>query len=132
MEFRAAEVIMSDQFRSLLDLEFRWKEENIANLDCPVLIVLDYSPSCSQPPVSMAFDSECRSRCWLTVTTVVPVNDRCPNSYPDYRSFSFDNRTFHPYSVGAFPPTIFEDISVFRSACLNLYLHAAPRGGPPG
>ena len=107
-----------------LDQLFRWKPINVPELDSPVLIVLDYSPRTDQKPLSIAFDFSCGPKCWLSVSKVHEIGGEGPNPHPDYKKFVFEERTFHPYSITAFPRTIFEEIKEFRAACQSLYQHA--------
>ena len=102
---------------------FKWKLTNVPALDKPALILFDYSPNDDAPPLSIAFDWGGRSRCWMTETRLIAIADKCPAHCPDYREFVFEGRHFHPFSVSAFPETIFTDIDALRMACRTLYEH---------
>ena len=103
---------------------FRCKLENVPELDEPVLVVLDYSPSNDQPPISIAFDYNGGPKCWLSVTQVYERGGHKPNRHSEYREFVFEGRRFYPYSIQAFPKNIFESIEQFTDACRSLYRHA--------
>ena len=107
-----------------LDQRFNWKLTNVPELDQPVLIVFDYSPSDDQRPLSIAFDSSCGAKCWLSAAKVRKIGNKGPRSHQKYRSFVFEGRKFHPYSIRAFPQTIFQEIREFTSACRQLCQHA--------
>ena len=102
---------------------FNWRLTNVPELENLVLIVLDYSPSVDQPPLSIAFDFSCGAKCWLSASKVRKIGDKGPSPHPDYRRFVFEGRKFHPYSIIAFPQAIFEEIQKFSSACQCLYQH---------
>ena len=107
-----------------LSRSFKWRLENVPDLDEPVLVVLDYSPSNDQPPISIAFDYNGGPKCWLSELQVYERNGHKPNRHPEYREFVFEGRRFYPYSIQAFPKNIFESIEQFTDACRSLYRHA--------
>lgn len=116
---------LSDTMKEALNqVAINWELVNISELDVPVLIVLDYSPSDNQPPHSIAFDCSGAPKCWITASKVCTINGNSPSIHPDYREFCFRNRKFYPYSIQAFSNTIFQDIREFKSACQALYQHA--------
>ena len=110
--------------KEALNQRFKWKLTNVPELEQPVLIVLDYSPSIDRPLLSIAFDSSDGPKCWLTTSKVTQIGDNGPNPYEDYRKLVFEGQEFHPYSIESFPKAIFEDIQQFRRACEVLYQHA--------
>ena len=110
--------------KEALDQRFNCRLVNVPELEQPVLIVLDYSPSDDQTPLSIAFDFSCDPKCWLTVSKVCKIGDEGPSPHSSYREFDFEGRKFHPYSIEAFPSVIFEEIEEFQSACRCLYQHA--------
>ena len=114
---------LSEKFEKGLKQRFNWKLANISELDEPVLIVFDYSPSDQQPVVSIAFDFSGGNKCWLTTKKVIPINDDGPNECPDYGKFTFETRNFHPYSIEVSSQEIFQDVSLLTSMCQRLYQH---------
>ncbi len=114
---------LSQEMKDQLDRSFNWRLTNVPELQPPVLVVLDYSPSSDQRPVSIAFDFTGGRKCWLSEQQVRRIDGRGPNPYMDYREFTFAGRRFHPYSIEAFPRDIFEDIKQFDNACWRLYQH---------
>ena len=106
-----------------LTQRFNWKLTNISELDEPVLIVYDYSPSDQQPVISIAFDFSGGNKCWITTEKVISINNDGPNSHSDYGMFTFETRHFHPYSIQVSPQEIFQDVSHLTSMCQRLYQH---------
>lgn len=106
-----------------LNHRFKWRLTNVPALDKPALILYDYSPKDDAPPLSIAFDWGGRPRCWMTETRLVKIGDECPRHHPKYREFVLEGRRFHPFSVEAFPETIFTDINRLNLACHTLYQH---------
>ena len=120
---------ISEKMRVALDQAFNWELINVPKLDEPILIVMEYSPSNYEPPLSIAFDFSGGPKCWMTVPTVREIGKIAPSRHDPYREFSFRNYKFYPYSIQKFPKTIFQDIQQFTSACLCLYRHAEWKGG---
>lgn len=106
-----------------LTRSFNWTLRNVPELESPVLMVLDYSPRDMPHLLSIAFDYSGGPKCWLSEPKVQKIGNDGPNPHADYRTFSLDGRTFHPYSIQAFPQAIFDDILEFKSACRSLYRH---------
>ena len=102
---------------------YNWRITNVRELDSPVLIVLDYSPSTGQPPLSIALDVLGGPKCWMTASKVVAINHEAPRPHMDYRQFRFKGRLYYPYSITSLPQVIFENISEFSSTCRRLYKH---------
>ena len=115
---------LSAQMKETLDQSFKWKLTNVPELENPVLIVLDYSPSDDQRPLSIAFDYSGGRKCWLSESKVSKIGDDGPKPYPKYRKFVFEGREFYPYSIVAFPQAIFDEFQEFAAACRCLYQHA--------
>lgn len=115
----------AEETRKALEQSFNCKQINVSELDTPLLVVLDYSPSDNQRPLlSIAFDVLGRPRCWMTVSKVRDIDGKSPNRHEDYREFTYEGRRFHPYSIHAFPLSIFTDVEEFTFACRLLYAHA--------
>ena len=114
---------MTTTMKEALDQRFNWRLENAPELERPVLIVLDYSPSDDQPSLSIAFDFSGGPKCWMTESRVRKIGGQGPKLYAKYRKFVFGGREFHPYSIRAFPQAIFEELPEFASACQCLYQH---------
>lgn len=114
----------SKEMKLELDRAFKCSLENVSELDAPVLVVLDYSPSNDLPPISIAFDYNGGPKCWLSVTQVYERGGHKPNGHSEYREFVFEGRRFYPYSIQAFPKSIFECIEQFEDTCRSLYRHA--------
>ena len=106
-----------------LDQLFNWKLAQIPALESPVLLVLDYSPSVGEPPLSIAFDYGQGPKCWMTASKVEKIGDNAPNLHDDYREFTWEGRQFKPYSIKSLSGSIFEDIDALTAACRNLYRH---------
>lgn len=114
---------LPEKMREALNQFFNWQLTNVPELENPVLIVLEYSPYDHQRPISIAFDYSGGPKCWLSEIKVKKIGDNGPKPHTDYRNFDFKERKFYPYSIEAFPITIFVDIEKFRSACWLLYQH---------
>ena len=114
---------LTTTMKEALDQHFNWTLTNVPELEQPVLIVLDYSPSNARLLLSIAFDFSGGAKCWLTASKVTKVGNAGPKPYNDYRKFVFKGQAFHPYSIKAFQRDIFDDIQQFRSACAILYQH---------
>ena len=114
---------LSEEMTQALDRRFKYKLTNVPVLETPVLIVFDYSPDNDMPPLSIAFDWDGGAKCWLTETRLIKINGKCPRPYSDYKTFKFEGRHFHPFSIVAFPRSIFESIDAFTLACCTLYDH---------
>ena len=108
---------LSTKMTEALDQRFRWRRTNVPALENPILVVLDYSPSDDQRLLSIAFDLSSGPKCWLTETHVREIGGKGPNPHSDYKRFAFEGREFHPYSIEAFPQTIFQEIHEFVAAC---------------
>ena len=107
--------------KEALDQSFKWRLTNVPELENPVLIVLDYSPSDTQPLLSIAFDFSGGPKCWLSESRVIKIDDDGPRPYLDYRKFVFEGREFCPYSIRALPQVTFEEFRELASACRSLY-----------
>ena len=114
---------LSAEMAKALDSRFKCQLTNVPVQEKPVLIVFDYSPRDDMRPLSIAFDWACGPKCWLTETELVKINNNRPKLHPKYKAFGFEGRRFHPFSVTAFPRSIFENIDEFTLACRTLYEH---------
>ena len=114
---------LSEHIKKELTQRFNWKLTNISELDEPVLIVFDYSPSDQQPVVSIAFDLSGGNKCWITTEKVISINDDGPKAHLKYGKFTFETRNFHPYSIKVSSQEIFQDVSLLTSMCQRLYQH---------
>ena len=114
---------LSEEMAKALDRRFKCRLTNVPVLEKPVLIMFDYSPGDNMPPLSIAFDWSGDAKCWLTETELVEINDERPKLHPEYKTFKFEGREFHPFSIIAFPRSIFENIDDFALACRSLYEH---------
>ena len=118
-------MILSETMKRALDQSFRSRLVNVPELESPVLIVLDYSPSNGPNLLSLAFDCSGGAKCWLTESKVIEIGGEAPRPHAGYKKFVFKGREFHPYSIQAFPQSVFENIQEFRRACRLLYQHIA-------
>jgi len=117
----------------MLQLDQRIKEElakrqkyyhgNVNALSQPVLIILDYSPSDSKPPLSIAFDSELGPKCWMSEKNVSKIGDDGPNPHQDYGEFDYEGRHFYGFSIQALTQSDFDDVSRIETICRQLYAH---------
>ena len=101
-----------------------WCIDSVRDLDTPVMIVSDYSPSYDLPSLSIAFDTAGRARCWLSTSRVKPINGKSPSSHEDYRRFNHKGTWFYPYSIRSLGLAIFDDADELHTACWILYNHA--------
>ena len=101
----------------------KWALVQVPVLEDPVLLVLDYSPSMEQPPLSIAFDCGSGPKCWMTASKVRKIDDKAPNYHDNYREFLWEGRQFKPYSIQNLSGAIFEDINALQAACRQLYQH---------
>ena len=114
---------LSVEMTEALNERFRWRRTNVSALENPILVVLDYSPGDDQRLLSIAFDLSGGPKCWLTESHVREIGGKGPNPHLDYKKFVFEGREFYPYSIVAFPQTIFQEIREFAAACRCLYGH---------
>ena len=114
---------LSQEMADALNGSFKWYHGNVPELDEPVLVVFDYSPSNAEPPLSLAFSLAAGPKCWLSESRVQEINDIGPSAHPDYRRFRLEGRRFYPYSIVALPTTCFERLEVLEQTCRRLYQH---------
>ncbi len=114
---------LSTAVKERLDLFFNWTLTHVPVLEGAVLLILDYSPTAKERPLSIAFDYECGPKCWMTASEVRKIGDAAPNPHEDYREFIWMGRHFKPYSIHCLPESIFKDVDELRAACRRLYLH---------
>ena len=114
---------LTESMKDALNRRFNWRLCNVPELEQPVLVVLDYSPTDRLPPLSIAFDWAGGPKCWMSTSKVVRILNKGPKPHSAYRSFTIEERTFYPYSIRAFPQTIFGEIEQFKTACHSLYQH---------
>lgn len=114
---------LTEEMIDQLNHFFKWEQANRPELDQPVLIVVDYSPSAEHCPICIAFDLSGGPKCWLSVSEVYERYGEKPKFHPPYREFVFDGRRMYPYSIRAFAGDIFENIEHFKIACQDLYWH---------
>ena len=112
---------LSKEFREELAEYFDWEYTNIPNLEEPVLMIFNYSPSNESSPFSFAFSLRGNPKCWISHDKVKEVGDKAPNRYPDYKDFNHNRQKFYAYSVQAFENSTFSDIAKFKRVCNRLY-----------
>ena len=108
---------------STLGAAFHLEVANVPELEHPVAIVFDYSPTDTDRPLSFALGLASERKCWLTTSKVQQVDGIGPNPYPNYREFCYAGRRFHPYSIEPIPTDAFGCVSKFESICRGLYAH---------
>lgn len=106
-----------------LNQTFNWTLTQIPALESPVLLILDYSPSAGERPLSIAFDYGCGPKCWMTASTVKKIGRDAPKPHEDYREFPWQGRQFKPYSIQRLSKTIFDDVDTLLAVCRRLYRH---------
>ena len=116
-------MVPADDIERLLGSSLNVKFTIVPELEHAVVIVLDYSPTDSDRPASMAFSRSGEPKCWLTAERVRKIGDEAPNPYPDYREFRFEGRKFFPYSIRALPPEVFGSASKLEDVCCRMYKH---------
>ena len=114
---------LSAAMKEKLDEFFDWTLTQVKVLESPVLLILNYSPSVDERPLSIAFDYGCGPKCWMTASKVREIAGVAPNPHGDYREFTCKGQQFKPYSIQSLPASIFEDINALREACHRLYRH---------
>ncbi len=114
---------LSAVMKEKLDEFFEWTLTQVKVLESPVLLILNYSPSVGERPLSIAFDYGRGAKCWMTASKVQKIGDAAPRPYEDYREFTWEGRQFKPYSIQSLSASIFEDINALREACRRLYRH---------
>ena len=119
-------MVAANQIERLLRESLNVKITNVPELEHLVIIVLDYSPTDSERPISMAFGLEEEAKCWLTLTEseIRTVDDEGPSSHPNYRQFAYQGRQFYPYSIRPLGQEVFACVSRFESICRRMYGHA--------
>ena len=106
-----------------LDQRVSWSLEQVPVLESPVLLILDYSPSAGEQPLSIAFDCGCGPKCWMTAARVKTIGNQAPSFHEEYREFTWEGQRFRPYSIQRLSKDIFEDIDALMEICLGLYRH---------
>ena len=106
-----------------LDSFCSWRFTNVPELETPVLILLDYSPSNDLASVSIALDYAGGNKCWMSEPKVRQIDGNGPNKHQDYREFDFHGRRFYPYSIQGLTAREFESIESISSICTRLYNH---------
>ena len=114
---------LSAAMEEKLDEFFNWKPVQVKVLESPVLLILDYSPSVGERPLSIAFDYGREAKCWMTASKVRKIGDDAPKPHEKYREFAWEGRQFKPYSIQSLPASIFEDINALKEVCQRLYRH---------
>lgn len=107
-----------------LDQFFNWTLVQVPVLESPVLLILDYSPSVGEPPLSVAFDYGQGAKCWMTASEARKIGDDAPKAHEDYKEFTWQGRQFKPYSIRSLSGSIFEDVDALKAVCRKLYRHA--------
>ena len=117
---------VADDIERILRHSFNVKVTNVPELEHAVVIVLDYSPTDSERPLSMAFGFNREPKCWLTLdaSMVRKIGEESPSSHSPYRQFMYHGRLFHPYSIQALDRDVFDCVSKFESICHRMYSHA--------
>lgn len=111
----------------VLGVAFNVKVTNVPELDHPVAVVLDYSPTDSARLLSIALGLAGERKCWLTASEVRKIGDDAPSAHPAYHRFDYANRHFWPYSIAPLPADAFDCVSTFGSICHRLYSHVVWR-----
>ena len=101
-----------------------WSIGNVQELETPVMVVRDYSPSYDMPSLSIAFDMAGRARCWLSVSEVQQIDGKSPSPHENYRHFVHQEIWYYPYSIRSLGLDIFQDANELYKACWILYRHA--------
>ena len=114
---------LTEAMNEKLDQIFNWTLAQVPALENPVLLILDYSPSLGDPPLSIALDRGCGPKCWMTAPAVRKIGNAAPNPKEDYREFTWQGRQFKPYSIEPLSGSIFEDIDALMAVCRRLYCH---------
>ena len=96
---------------------------NILELRPPVLIILDYRPSKGAPPLSIAFDGDLGSKCWMSEKNVRVIDENSPSLHEQYKNFEFNGHYLYGFSVKAFTQFYFDSIDGINRACERLYVH---------
>ena len=79
---------LSAAMEDKLDEFFDWTLTQVKVLESPVLLILNYSPSVGERPLSIAFDYGCGPKCWMTASKVQKIGDDAPNPHKDYKEFT--------------------------------------------
>lgn len=116
---------LSTSMKEGLDRFFDWTLTHVPVLETPVLVILDYSPSAGQRPLSIAFDYGCGPKCWMTASRVRTIDGVAPNPHGDYKEFTWEGRKFKPYSIQRLSESIFKNVDELAAVCQRLYCHVA-------
>ena len=109
--------------RQKLDEFSEWTLTQIPVLEGPVLLIIDYSPSAEERPLSIALDYGGGQKCWMTATQVRKIGGEAPRPYEKYRTFTWNGREFNPFSIKVLPHSVFSDINALKGVCRRLYQH---------
>ena len=114
---------LAEEFKEGLKESFDWEYINIPNLDEPVLIIFNYSPSSKSRPLSLAFSLKGNAKCWISHDKVKEIGGKSPNRHQEYRDFDCKGQRFYAFSVQPFQNPTFTDIAEFKKACKRLHAH---------
>ena len=106
-----------------LDEFCHWCLTQVPVLENPVLLILDYSPSAGERPLSIALDYGCGPKCWMTAGNVRNIGTEGPNPHEDYQEFIWKGRQFKPYSIRSLSGSVFHDFDALKAVCRKLYQH---------
>ena len=109
--------------REKLDGFSHWCFTQISVLEGPVLLILDYSPTAGERPLSIALDYGCGPKCWMTAGKVREIGGLAPNPHEAYKAFSWKGRQFMPYSIQSLSDAVFRDFEALKAVCRKLYRH---------
>lgn len=95
---------------------------DVPNLDAPVFMVRNYSPDKNLPPVSLAFDCQGSSKCWLPEPQIEGCGSgNGPQRNAGYLDFSYQGHNFYGYSIKPVDPAILCDVHKVEEILLTFY-----------
>ena len=115
-------MVLTEDVRLALNERFKNHFGNIPGLAQPVLIIFDYSPTNSDPPLSIAFDGQLGPKCWMSEREVQEIDGDRPK-LGHYGEFRFERRDFYGFSIQAISQSTFNDINEICEVCRRLYAH---------
>lgn len=97
---------------------------SVDELDCKILVILDYKPREDSRELSIAFDCKLRKRCWLSEKTIQPVAGiDGPRRHKRYKDFQVMGKQFYGFSIDGVDQSHFDSLGEIESMCDILHNH---------
>ena len=114
---------LASAMKEKLDEFCHWCFTQIPALEGPILLILDYSPTAGERPLSIALDYGGGPKCWMTAEKMREIGGQAPNQHEPYQTFIWKGRQFKPYSIQSLSDSVFRDFEALKAVCRKLYRH---------